>query len=286
MATFVGAAYQRDPTLSTWVTTVFRSGVNLLALVALAKGNWRVLVGDARPALWVRGVLGALSLITYFTALAHLGVGESAFLNQTSAVWVALLAPVFLGERTGRLVWVAVACSLVGVALLAQPREGTGGEVLGRTMGLASGFCAAGAYLSVRKAGETNPPITIVFYFTLMAAVGSLMVTVIGGARIPRDGMTLLLLVGSGLAATLAQLIMTEAYRIGRAGPVAAAGAAGPLFSTLLGAAMLGQIPDRRAAVGMGILVLSGIGLPFLATRGAGGLAPIGQGKGVAAERP
>lgn len=267
MATFVSAAHQHDPGLSTLVTSAFRSGVNLVALIVLARGDTARLFGDRRPALWGRGVLGGLSLVTYFTALAHLGVGEAAFLNQTSAVWVALLAPLFLRERTGPLVWLAVAGSLLGVALLAAPHPGEGDLTLGRGMGLASGLCAAGAYLTVRKAGATNRPITVVFYFTLIAAIGSVTGAVALGETVPRDPRTLALLVGAGLAATFAQLIMTEAYRIGRAGPVAAAGAAGPLFSTILGALVLGQIPDGRALAGMAVLVVSGIGLPLLAAR-------------------
>lgn len=265
MATFVGAAHTHDPGLSTLVTSAIRSGVNLVALVILARGDFALLRGDGRPALWVRGLLGGVSLITYFTALAHLGLGEAAFLNQTSAVWVAIFAPLVLGERTGRLVWLAVGCSLVGVAMLAQPRDG--GDVIGRCAGLFSGITSAGAYLTVRKAGATNKPITIVFYFTLVAAIGSFTASLALGEPWPHDPVTLALLLGAGLAATLAQLIMTEAYRIGRAGPVAAAGAAGPLFSTLFGALFLGQIPDRHAALGMAILLLSAIGLPFLAAR-------------------
>ena len=267
MATFVGAAHHHDPSLSTLVASAFRSGVNLVVLVVMARGSHALLLGDGRAALWARGVLGGLSLVTYFTALAHLGVGEAAFLNQTSAVWVALLAPFFLGERTGRLVWTAVACSLVGVALLATPRTGDGNDLIGRGMGLLSGLCAAGAYLTVRKAGATNRPITIVFYFTLIAAIGSVVGAVLVGDTVPRDPITLGLLIGAGLSATFAQLIMTEAYRVGRAGPVAAAGAAGPLFSTVLGGILLGQVPDARAIIGMILLVLSGIGLPFLAAR-------------------
>lgn len=268
MATFVSSAHAHDPGLSTLVTSALRSGVNLVALVILARGDRRLLLGDGRPALWMRGVFGGVSLIAYFTALAHLGVGEAAFLNQTSAVWVALFAPLVLGERTGRLVWAAVACSLVGVALLAQPRAGDL-DVIGRAAGLLSGITSAGAYLTVRKAGATNKPITIVFYFTLVAAMGSFTASLALGEPWPHDPVTLALLLGAGLTATVAQLIMTEAYRIGRAGPVAAAGAAGPLFSTLFGAVFLGQIPDRHAALGMGILVLSAIGMPLLAARTA-----------------
>lgn len=270
MATFVGAAHARAPALSTLMMSAIRSGVNLVALVILARGDAKLLLGDGRRALWIRGVLGGVSLVSYFTALAHVGVGEAAFLNQTSAVWVAIFAPVFLGEPTGALVWLAVGCSLVGVSLLAAPVAGAPpGDAFGRAIGLFSGLTSAGAYLSVRRAGATNKPITIVFYFTLVAALGTTIGCVVRQESLPRDPVTLGLMVGAGLTATLAQLIMTEAYRVGRAGSVAAAGAAGPLFSTVLGAVFLRQVPDKHAALGMGILLVSAMGLPFLAARAA-----------------
>lgn len=268
MATFAGAAHRLDPGLSTVVTSAGRSGVNLIALLLLGLPDPRRLWGDGRPALWVRGVLGAASLLTYFAALAWVGIGEAAFLNQTSAVWVAVLAPFVLGERTNRWTWLAVAGSMVGVGMLAQPRE-LPGDLPGRAAGLTSGLFAAGAYLSIRRASSTNPPVVIVFYFTLVATVVSLGLAFGLGVRWPRDPAVWGCLVGSGLAATFAQLVMTEAYRVGRAGPVAAAGAAGPLLNTLAGWAVLGQVPDARAGMGMAVLLVSGVALPFLAARDA-----------------
>jgi uncharacterized membrane protein len=71
------------------------------------------------------------------------------------------------------------------------------------------------------------------------------------GAAWPARPAVLGLLVLSGLAATAGQLLMTAAYRRGRAAPIAAAAATGPLLSALLGAALLGQTPGPRAAAGM-----------------------------------
>lgn len=268
MATLVGAAHQRDPTLGPWVTSAWRAGVNLLALVVLVRGDRAALLGDARPALWARGAAGALSMLTYFGSLAYLSVGEASFLNQTSAVWVSLLGPRALGEPTGPLVWVAVLGSLGGLGLLAHPRDGAG-DLLGRALGLSSGLGAALAYLSVRRASASNPATVVVFYFTAMSSAAALLGAWLTGARWPRDPVVLALLVGSGLCATLAQLGMTRAYAVSRAAPVAAASAASPLFTTLFGAAALGQVPDGRAQVGMAILLVSGLLLPWLAERRA-----------------
>lgn len=262
MATFVGFAHRQDPALSTFTSSAARSIVNLLALVAV---SWRAplrLVGDARPALWARGAFGGIALLTYFAAIRYLSVGEAAFLNQTSAVWVALLAPWLLGQRTSGPTWIAILGSLAGVGLLAHPRPGAD-DSLGRVLGLASGVAAAGAYVSVNKAAATNSPATIVFWFTLMSSVASIGLMVATGAALPADLVTTAYLVGAGLSATAAQLLMTAAYRDGHVASVAAAGAASPLITTLLGWALLDQVPDTRARIGMAVLIVCSAVLPF-----------------------
>lgn len=269
MATCVVAAHQRDPELGPWVTSVWRAGVNLLALLALTRGSRAALWGDGRAALWTRGIAGAFSMLAYFGALGALSAGEASFLNHTSALWVAMLGPVLLGERTGRLSWLAVLGSLAGLALLVQPRAGAG-DLAGRLLGLGSGLGAALAYVSVRRASETNPATAVVFWFTLLSSGAALAGALATGAHWPREAGVLALLVGSGLCATFAQLAMTRAYAASRAAPVAAAGAASPLFTSLLGAALLGQVPEVRAGVGMAILSIFGLLLPWLAERERG----------------
>jgi S-adenosylmethionine uptake transporter len=262
MATFVALAHRRDPGLSTFMSSSFRSVVNIGVLVALSWRAPRELLGDARPALWMRGVLGGVALITYFAAIRYLTAGEASFLNQTSAVWVALLAPFLLGQRTGPLAWLAILGSLGGVALLAHPRPDAG-DTVGRVLGVISGMSAAGAYISVRKASATNRPVVIVFWFTLVSSIASVLLAFATGARLPADLVTALFLVGAGLCATVAQLLMTAAYRDGHAPSVAAAGAAGPLLTAALGWALLDQAPDTRALGGMGVLFMTSAVLPF-----------------------
>lgn len=264
MALSVAEAHRADPALDTVVASLFRSGVNLLVLVLMVRGDLRELWGDGRPSLWLRGLAGAVSLLSYFAALAHLGIGEAAFLNQTSAFWVAALAPLVLGEPTRRLVWLAVLGSLGGLLLLVEPR---GGDLVGRLAGVGSGLAAATAYLSVRRASASNSPATIVAWFTGTATLVCLGWILAADLPLPTSPLAVGALVGSGLFATGGQLLMTRAYQLGPAAPVAAAGAAGPLVTTLLGAVFLDQVPDARAAVGMAVLLVTAVLLPFLGGR-------------------
>ena len=268
MSTCVAAAHVRSPETHTLVSSFIRAIVNLLALVVMTRGSRRLLIGDARVALWIRGVTGAASLLLYFAAIDRTSAGEAAFLNNTSAFWVAALAPVLLGEATGGNTWIAIAGSIMGTALLGFPRADAGSsDWLGRAFGLTSGLTAALAYLSVRRAATTNASTVIVFYFTLLATLTCVIGLPFVDARWPTDPLTWVLLGGAGLFATIAQVLMTGAYAIGPTAPLAAVAAATPLFTTALAITLLGQVPDGMAIAGMAVLTASGIGLPLLSSR-------------------
>ena len=265
MALCVSLAHHQEPGLSTHMSSTTRAVVNLLALLPLAGFDRRRLLGDGRPALWLRGLSGGVALGTYFAALPRIGMGEAAFLNQTSSIWVAALAPALLGEPGDRRVWGAIGASLVGMGLLGHPRgDGLGGDALGRVLGAVSGLAAAAAYLSVRKAAQSNGPIAIVFYFTLMASFVSGGLAWATGAALPAKGLTWGLLVAAGLLATGSQLLMTEAYRRAPAALASATAAASPFLSAILGVAFLGQVPDLAGWVGMAVLGLAAIAIPLL----------------------
>ncbi len=275
MSTCVAAAHAGEPGLDTLVSSAVRSVVNLAVLVAFARGNVNQLLGDRRPALVLRGLAGAAALLTYFAALTRIGAGEAAFLNQTSGAWVAAMAPWLLGERTAVGVWVAVAASAVGTAMLGWPRDAlapgldvfAADDGAGRLLGLVSGLAAAVAYLSIRRASASNGPAVIVFYFTAMSTLACGVWAAIDPVAWPTRAVTWGCLVGAGLFATLGQLWMTRAYQVGPVAPVAATSAATPLLTVVLAAILLGQAPDGLAMGGMAVLCVSSVALPLVLAR-------------------
>lgn len=277
MSVSIGEAHRLEPGLSSTAASGVRSGVNLLVLVAMARGNIKFLLGDRRAALWLRGLSGATALLTYFAALELVGVGEAAFLNNTSTFWVAALAPFVLGEPGRPLVWVAVLGSLVGTALLGLPREGAG-DTLGRALGAASGLAAAFAYLSVRKAAASNPPQVIVFYFIAVSSIVCVLLALLTPVTWPVLPATWAWLGLAGLAATGGQLTMTRAYQLGPAAPISALSMASPLFTALAGVAFLGEHPDGRAVAGMALLAAFGVGLPLAEAASRARAAAAGPG--------
>ncbi|QXP91118.1 DMT family transporter [Methylococcus capsulatus] len=269
MSVSVYALGVRHPELPTMTVSFFRIIVNLavLLLPALIRSRIPSLLGDMRPSLWLRGLFGSLALILSFISIQRIGPGEAAFLGASSGVFVALLGPKVLAQRNSGWIWAALAGSLVGLYLLMKPRADVSDE-LGRLMALGSGFLSALAYLMVARAGQSNPPGTVVFYFCAVAIPMHLAWFGLSGFTVPGDGEVWALLLVCGLAASGAQVLMTRAYQESPAALVSAVSYATPVFNLAFGWLWFAKAPDGTALAGCALVLLCGVLLPFLSTRG------------------
>ncbi|MBS4053113.1 MAG: DMT family transporter [Methylomonas sp.] len=238
---------------------------NLLILIvpAILHNKLKALGGDGRPSLWLRGLFGSTALMLSFTAITRIGPGESAFLTASSGVFVALLSPRVLGQKNSWLAWLAILGSLAGVALLFKP-DGHGSDILGRTMALLSGFLSALAYLMVARAGRSNSPQSVIFYFCLVAMLLHIAYFANFGFRFPREPETWSLLLLTGILGSGAQFCMTRAYQAAPAALVSAVGYLAPVLSLAWGIAFFAQLPGQNALLGSSLIVLFGVILPFI----------------------
>jgi drug/metabolite transporter (DMT)-like permease len=232
---------------------------------ATGGGGWlrtwgRRLRGRSWWMLILRGVSGSLALVCYMYAIGHLKLADAVILNKTSPVFVIVLAALFLRERITPAHLAVLAAGFVGVYNIVKPdlHLQTGAGVIG----LLSGICTAFSYLLIKKLTATDSPLTIVFYFTLISMlvpVPFLAVTF----RAPDLGAAIWLL-GVGLAATAAQILMTLAYRLAPAGKVSIANYANALFAVMWGMLLFGEVQDGRSILGSVLILASCFSLPFL----------------------
>jgi drug/metabolite transporter (DMT)-like permease len=257
-----------DPPVAAVTVSFIRVAVNLLILVApvLVAGNLPSLFGDRRPSLWLRGLFGGLALVLSFAAIQRIGPGESAFLSASSGMFVALFGPLVLKQRNSVGGWLAIFGSLVGLFLLFQPRMESP-DFHGRAMALGSGFLTALAYLMVARAGTSNAPRTVVFYFCLVAIGVHLLYFFHFGLIWPVTADAWAWTLSAGFAGSGAQLYMTRAYQMAPAALVSAVGYIGPVLSLGWGALLFSKFPDMRALLGCALVLLSGVLLPFLSVR-------------------
>jgi drug/metabolite transporter (DMT)-like permease len=219
----------------------------------------------SRPGLLVlRGAVGFSALICSFHALAITPLGDAVVIFQTQPVWTALFAALFLGERASPRVFVGCAVALVGVALVARPvwlfgapSDGAGavdGGGLGPLLAAISAVLAAIAYVIVRALRQSDPPLTVVFWFAVVATPASLP-GVIADPVAPQ-GVEWLLLLGIGLTVQAAQMLMTRALHREPAGRVSAASYVQLTFSYLIGLTFFDEVPTTTSLLGAGCTVL------------------------------
>lgn len=217
---------------------------------------------DPRSTYWVahvwRGLFGGVALWLYFYAITHLPLATAVSLNYTSPLFLALLGGARLGERlSGRLI-LALLVGFFGVLVLLRP-EMTGGHTLAALAGLLSGLLASLAYLQVRQLGlYGEPEWRVVFWFSCSVSVAAGTLAGFDGLR-PVEPSALPVLVGLGLTATLAQLAMTRAYRVGRPLVVGALAYSTLLFSACASAIWLNEVPSLDSVFGMVLIFAAGL---------------------------
>ncbi len=250
----------------------FRFGVGVLVTWLVAMLRHAPLRITDRKNAWARSCFGTLSALCGFYALTspRIHLGDAATLSATAPIIVAILAPFALGERAGRLVPLAGLVAFAGVALVLQPSFNSAADVA--AIAALGAFFYALATLSLRRLGPGESSEAVVLHFSLVASVVTgLLAFSVWQTPTLRE---LLLLVGTGAAASLAQLAMTRAYGLDRAVRVAILIYLGVVFTHILAIPLFDEKPSLAQVLGA-LLVI-----------GAGGLlARSGQDESEALER-
>ena len=236
-------------------------GVLLMALLTQMRGGT---LRTRLPAMhfW-RSLTGVSALGLWFYAIAELPLATAVTLNYMSPIWMALFliggsTLLGTGRVDARLVY-TVLIGFVGVICILQPTMEPH-QLWGGLMGLLSGLLAAMAYLQVTALGKAGEPDDrVVFYFSIGSiSAGALMASFISGWHAHTfQGMGILLAVG--VLATLAQWMMTRAYRTGRMLVNASLQYLGIAWSFLYGVMLFDDPITGLALLGMGLIAMAGI---------------------------
>ena len=207
----------------------------------------------------IRGIVGGISLIGFFHAIAELSLATALTLNYTSPIFLAIATVVVMGERFSTWLIVAILTGFAGVALLLQPTF-EGGKSGPAMIGLFSGVLAAWAYLAVRTLGRMGEPDwRVVFYFGLTASVLCGAWQWITARFTPLTWETAAILAAVGLSGTAAQVAMTRAWRTGNTLVVGSLSYSTLVFAALLAFAVYREVPSVLEWAGMAVIIVSGL---------------------------
>src|SRR5574340_61206 len=236
----------------------YRSLIGLVVISAIIKSRRHpIATVHWRMHVW-RGLSGFFALMLFFYSISQLPLATAVTLNYTSPLFLALLTALVLKERPQLPLLFAILLGFAGVVLLLRPTLHHDQLVAGLT-GLASGALAGVAYLNVKQLGQLGEPEwRVVFYFTLVCTIGAGMWMLLHHFHsVTAKG--LLILLGMGTTATLAQLAMTRAYRLGRTLVVGSLAYSTVVFASLLGIALWGETLSATSWLAILLIVVSGI---------------------------
>jgi S-adenosylmethionine uptake transporter len=248
---------------------MYRGAIGMIFLLVMTRVRGGTM---ATPLPWHhlrRGVAGVASLWLWFYAVSKLPLASAMTLNYMSPVWMALMLLV-ISWKHGKSLFTwglgsAIAASFIGVLLLLQPsfQANLIGPIL---LGLLSGILSALAYLQVRQLGLMGEPeYRVVFYFSAMGFLVGF-----GGHTVSEQfnwhahtakGIALLLAVG--LCATIAQIAMTRAYRLGHPLVTANLQYSGIVFSSIWGIIVWQDLLGVTSWLGIIVILVSGMVTTF-----------------------
>lgn len=224
----------------------------------------------------IRGGLGVVSLWLWFYSFSLLPVATATTLNYMSSIWIAaMLFAAGWWQGNKKFEWGlagTVLLSFIGVALLMRPSLDAE-QLLGGAIALLSGVLSALVYLQVRKLGLLGEPeYRVVFYFSLTGLVAGLGGNLLTG-HVPlwhaHTATGVFLVITIGLTATLAQIAMTRAYRLGNTLLTANLQYTGIVFASLFGIVIWGDAPGWMGWSGIAIILASGILATYHNQRGS-----------------
>lgn len=242
-----------------------RSAFALIPIIAMLawQGEMREALRTERPAMHVgRAVFGVAAMALWFSAVGILPLPEALAISYAAPVIVVVLAALILHEAVRLYRWGAVIVGFIGIIVILSPHLTAGGAAagsrpLGALLALGSTLMMAIVVILVRQMTRTETTGSIVFWFSIMASLVSLL-TLPFGWTVP-DWEQAAILVAAGLLGGIGQLFLTQSFRYGEASTVAPFEYASMIWGVALGWLLFGELPQAATILGGSILIAAGI---------------------------
>lgn len=246
--------------------TFFRNLIGIILLLSLFKYDKPKRFDSSK--IWLllfRGFIGTVALIAFFYNVGTVTLADAMTLVKTEPLFSALLAFWFMSERLSRIKVAAIFIGFFGVFIIGFDRGLS--LAVANLVGIFGGFCAALAYISVRRLKDDFDHRFVVLSFMGFGVILPLIIMLVGhffGFEfvIPNAKEFLFLLL-IGIFSAAGQVYMTKAYFYAKAGIVSTVGYSSILFGIIFGVLAGDAYPSKIGFLGMAFIIASG----YLITR-------------------
>jgi drug/metabolite transporter (DMT)-like permease len=205
----------------------------------------------------LRGVLSVLMLYSFITAVRESSLATTYSIFMCAPLLVAALSVPMLKERVVSGQWYAIAVGLSGVFLMLGPVDGKWLST-GSLWAIVALLSYAFAVVSLRLLARTDSTESMVLGFTLLLLIGAGLLAIPGWRPIEwsRD---LLLILGVGVTGSIAQNLITVAFRSAPVAVVAPFEYTAMLWGVLLDITIWNVYPSALTLLGASVVIGAGL---------------------------
>jgi drug/metabolite transporter (DMT)-like permease len=198
--------------LHTFEIAFFRNFFGLMAALPLLLRHGPDLLRTTQlPRYVFRCMIGIVSMMAGFWAIAHLPLAQAVALSYSTPIFVTIAAVLFLHEQVRARRWAAVALGFVGVIIIVRP--GSDSFSAGTLVALAAAVLSGIVSIQIKQLSKVEPADRIVFYTTLLWVPMSLLpaLTVWEWPH----GIAWVWVIAAGVLGTSGHMLWTRALKLG-----------------------------------------------------------------------
>lgn len=215
-----------------------RSIISLTISFVIIKRQNLPVFGTNKKWLLIRGISGTIALTIFFYTIHYLPLAVASTVQYLAPIFTIIFAMMLLKEKVRPLQWLFIGMSFIGVAVIALDKTlnstaETTISYLWLGLGILAAVFSGIAYTAIMKLKSTDKPITVVFYFPLVA-IPFMVILCLFDFTIPR-GIEWLYLLIIGIFTQIAQILLTKALHLGKASTIIPFQYLGAIYAFFIG---------------------------------------------------
>lgn len=203
----------------------------------------------------IRSLSGLTAMYLYFYTLSKMPLAEAVVISFTSPFFIPFVAFFWLGENLTKRLVIASITGFFGVLLILKPGTHVFNPI--GIYGLIAAMGASVAMVSIRRMAETEPPLRIVFYYTLISTLISFFPALVNWQTINHNQILLAFLIG--LTGFVGQFFVTTGYTLAPSAKVGPFTYSSIFFAAMIGVFILGESFDMLTMSGGIIIIVAGV---------------------------
>lgn len=232
----------------------FRSLVSVAISVVMIKRLKLPMFGNNKKWLIIRGFTGMCALFLFFLTIKQMPLASATTIQYLSPIFTVLLATQMQGEKVNKAQWFLFGLAFIGVVLIKGFDDRV--SLMYLLLGILSSLTSGIAYNAIMKCRQTDHPVTVVFYFPLIAVPIMGVACQIFGWKTPQ-GIEWLLLLVMGIFTQIAQIYMTKALHADHSSRIMPFKYFGVIYALLIGIIWFGEFVPFASLMGIALVIIA-----------------------------